>query len=85
VKHRLFDISVIIRKGTIYSALAAIVIFVFSLSEHMIATYLAGIAGELSGYLHIISIAIVIIAFMPLKQRLDHAVGGFFAKKKVEF
>jgi hypothetical protein len=83
VKHQLFDVTNILKRGTIYSALAALIIFIFTLSEHLMATYLAGVAGGLSEYLHIISIAAVIVAFMPLKHRLDRIVGGYFAKKKI--
>lgn len=85
VKHRLFDITDIIRKGTIYSILTAVIIFLFSFSEHMIAKYLADIAGELSEYLHLISIAIIVAVFMPLKKKLDHWVEDYFGRKKVEF
>ncbi len=83
VKHQLFDVTNIVKKGTTYSALAALIIFIFSLTEHLMATYLASVAGELSGYLHLISIAAVIVAFMPLKQKLEHVVGGYFARKKI--
>jgi len=37
------------------------------------------------GFTHYIPIAVVIIAFMPLKQRLEHAIGAIFEKKKIEF
>ncbi|MGD8753910.1 MAG: histidine kinase N-terminal 7TM domain-containing protein, partial [Anaerolineales bacterium] len=38
VKDRLLDITVIIKKGALYSALAGLVVFVFSFSEHIFAT-----------------------------------------------
>ena len=41
--------------------------------------------GEESVYAHYVSIAIVIIIFMPLKQRLEHVIEGVFAEKKIEF
>jgi hypothetical protein len=83
VKHRLFDITVLLKKGTAYSALGAVIIFLFAFSEHLIATYLAGVAGALSEYLHLASIAIVVAAFMPIKRRVDHLVEGYFTTKKV--
>ena len=83
VKHRLFDITVILKKGTAYSALGAVIIFLFAFSEHLIATYLAGVVGALSEYLHLASIAIVVVAFMPVKRRVDHLVEGYFTTKKV--
>jgi len=83
VKHRLFDITVILKKGTAYSALGAVIVFLFAFSEHLIATYLAGVVGALSEYLHFVSIAIVVVAFMPIKRRVDHLVEGYFATKRV--
>jgi hypothetical protein len=83
VKHRLFDITVILKKGTAYSALGAVIVFLFAFSEHLIATYLAGMAGALSEYLHLASIAVVVVAFMPVKRRVDHFVEGYFTTKRV--
>jgi hypothetical protein len=83
VKHRLFDITVILKKGTAYSALGAVIIFLFAFSEHLIATYLAGVVGALSEYLHLASIAVVVVAFMPVKRRVDHLVEGYFTTKRV--
>ena len=83
VKHRLFDITIILKKGTAYSALGAVIVFLFAFSEHLIATYLAGVAGALSEYLHFVSIAVVVVAFMPVKRRVDHFVEGYFTTKRV--
>jgi hypothetical protein len=83
VKDRLFDITVILKKGTAYSALGAVIIFLFAFSEHLIATYLAGVVGALSEYLHLASIAVVVVAFMPVKRRVDHLVEGYFTTKRV--
>jgi hypothetical protein len=85
IKYQLFDITVIIKKATIYSALVALVIFVFSLSEHLLSTYVGHMLGEQSFYIHLISIAAVVGVLMPVRQRLEHAIGGFFARKTVEF
>jgi hypothetical protein len=85
IKERLFDITVIIKKTTIYSILLALVVFIFSLSEHLLATYVGGIFGEHSIFIHIISIAVVIAILMPVRQKLERAIERFFAKKTVEF
>jgi hypothetical protein len=84
IKYQLFDITVIIKKTTIYSIIVALIIFVFSLSEHLLATYVGNIFGE-QIYIHLISIALVIGAVMPVKKRVENAIERFFAKKKVEF
>jgi hypothetical protein len=85
VKDRLFDITVLVRKGTIYSVLTAFIIFIFDFTQHLAATFFEGLVGEHSGYIRYIPIAVVIIAFMPLKQRLEHTIGTIFEKKKIEF
>ena len=56
-----------------------------SLSEHMLATYVGKFFGEHSFFIHIISIAVVIAILMPIRQRVERGIEGFFAKKKVKF
>jgi hypothetical protein len=85
IKYQLLDITVIIKRGTIYSALLALIIFIFSCSEHFLSKYLGDLLGEQPIYIHLISIAIVVAILMPVRQRLEHAIGGYFAKRKVEF
>ena len=85
VKERLLDITVIIKKTTIYSILLALVIFIFSLSEHMLATYVGEFFGGHSIFIHIISIAVAIAVLMPIRQKIERAIERFFVQKKVEF
>ena len=85
VKERLLDITFIIKKTTIYSLLLALVIFIFSLSEHLLATYVGEFFGGHSIFIHIISIAVVIAILMPIRQRIERAIERFFERKKVEF
>jgi len=85
IKHRLFDITLIVKKGTIYSLLMALIIFIFSCSEHLLSKYLGDLLGEQPIYIHLISIAIVVGILMPVRTRLDRAIERFFARKKVEF
>ncbi len=85
IKYQLFDITVIIKKGTIYSALVALIIFLFSCSEHFLSKYLGDILGEQPIYVHLISIAIVVGVLMPVRRRVEHGIEGLFAQKKVEF
>ncbi|TET98770.1 MAG: hypothetical protein E3J30_06145 [Anaerolineales bacterium] len=85
VKHHLFDITVIIKKGAIYSALAGIVIFVFSFSEHVLITYMGELIGGHSQLIHFISIGVGILVLMPIKHRVEGRVEKIFAEKRVEF
>ena len=85
IKDRLFDITVIIKKGTVYSVLAGLLIFVYSFSEHMIITYVGETFSEHSNLAHLISIAVGIAVLIPVKNRLERAIEGYFAQKKLEF
>jgi hypothetical protein len=85
VKDRLFDITVIVKVGLIYSALAALVILVFSISEHLLTTYVVEKIGGHSGVVHLILLAVVIAVLMPVKHRLEHAVEKFFAQRQLRF
>jgi len=85
VKEQLFDITVLVQKGVVYSMLTALFIFIFDFTQHLTASFFEGLVGGHLGFTHYIPIAVVIIAFMPLKQRLEHAIGAIFEKKKIEF
>lgn len=85
IKDRLFDITVIIKKGALYSALAGLLIFVYSFTEHILITYIGETIGEHSTVVHMISIAVGIAILMPVKSRLERAIEKYFAHKKLAF
>jgi hypothetical protein len=85
IKDRLFDITVIIKKGTLYSILAGLLIFIYSLSEHILVTYIGETFREYSNWAHFISIAVGIAILIPVKNRLERSMEGYFAHKKLEF
>lgn len=85
IKDQLFDITVVIKKGALYSVLGAAIILIFSLSEHMLATYVGEFLGEESFFIHVISIAVVIAILMPVKHRLEGLLERYFGEKRFEF
>ena len=85
IKDRLFDITVIIKKGTLYSILAALLIFIYSFSEHMLVTYIGETFTKYSTLAHFISIAAGIAILIPVKNRLERLMERYFAHKKLEF
>jgi hypothetical protein len=85
VKERLFDITLIVKKSAFYSVLAAVAIFIFSLSEHTLATYIGDLIGERSQMPHFISVAIAIAILLPLYRRMEHAMNNFFARRTFDF
>ena len=85
IKHHLFDITFIIKKGAVYSIMAGVLIFVFSFSEHILITYVGDLIGGHSQIIHFISIGIGILILMPIKHRLEKFVEGYFGEKSIQF
>lgn len=85
IKDRLFDITVIIKKGTLYSVMAGLLIFIYSFSEHLLVTYVGETVGGESALLHFVSIAVGIAVLIPVKSRLERAIEGYFAEREVRF
>jgi hypothetical protein len=85
IKDQLLDITVFVRKGIVYSILAALIIFIFDFSQHLIAKYLGDIIGGDLIYINFAIIAVVVGLFMPLKPKLEHIISNAFIKKKIEF
>lgn len=75
VKHHLMDISVIIRLGTVYALLFAIIAFLY--------TYIAGLVGEYaSGPLtYIIPSILITFGFLPLKSLIETLTDKIFFRK----
>jgi hypothetical protein len=85
VKDRLFDITVIVKKGTLYSLLAALLIFVYSFIEHILVTFVGEKVGENSTLLHLVAVAIGIAVLMPLKNRIEKGIEHYFARRTLQF
>lgn len=85
IKHQLLDITLIIKKGAIYSIMAGVLIFIFSFSEHLLITYVGDLIGGHSQWIHLISIAIGIIVLLPIKHRVEGFIEGYFSDKRVSF
>lgn len=85
LKDKLFDITVIVKMGTIYSILGALVIFLFSFIEHLLTTYFSEIVSGHSTVMHLVSVAVAIAVLMPVKHRLEKGVGKYFANKQLQF
>ncbi len=85
IKDKLFDITVVIKKGTLYSILAGILIFVYSFVEHILVTFIGERLGENSTFLHLIAIAIGIAVLMPIKRYIEHSIDKYFAQRKLVF
>lgn len=85
IKEKLFDITIVLKKGALFSAVGAGVVFVFSFSEHMLATYVGEFLGENSFLIHLLSIAVVIAILMPVKHWLEKLLDNYFKMKQFDF
>lgn len=85
IKHRLFDITVIIKKSALYSVLAGLLIFIYSFFEHVLITYVGETVGEGSPLLHFVSIAVGVAVLIPVKNGLERVIEGYFADRKLQF
>lgn len=85
IKVRLFDITLVVSKGTLYSILAGMLIFIYSLTEHTLITYFGELIGGHSGLANILAIAAGIAILMPFKQRMERGIDGYFSRRKLEF
>ncbi len=85
IKDRLFDITVIFKKGALYSLLAGLFIFAYSFCEHLLITYVAEFFGEYSNLAHFVSLAIGIAVLIPVKSRIEHGIEGYFGHRTLQF
>jgi hypothetical protein len=85
VKDRLLDITVIVKKGSLYSVLAVVLVFVYSFAEHILITYVGEAVGEKSVFIHLAAIAAGIAVLMPIKSRLEAAIDRYFAHRELAF
>jgi len=85
IKERLLDITIIIKKGSLYSILAGLLIFIYALSESFLVTYIGETIGANSNLMNFISIAVGIAVLIPVKSRIERTINGYFAQKKLEF
>jgi hypothetical protein len=85
IKDRLFDITVIVKKGSLYSLLAAGLILIYSLVEHFLVTFIGEKLGENSAILHLAAVAVGIAVLMPLKNRIEKGIEHYFARRTLQF
>ena len=85
IKDKLFDITLVVSKGTLYSILAGLLIIIYSLTEHILVTYFGELIGGDSEVANIFSIALGIGILMPVKRRLEQRIDAYFAQRRLAF
>jgi signal transduction histidine kinase len=82
LRHRLYDVDLVINKTVVYGALAAFVGLVYVAVVIGVGAAVGATAGERSLGLSILATAIVALAFQPLRQRVQHLVNRLVYGKR---
>jgi len=80
LKHNLLDINIVIRRGLIYSILATLITVLYFLIVFLSENLFRGLVGYKSIPLTLTIVAIFIMLFQPLKNRIQSFVDRFFFK-----
>ncbi|MGB3082565.1 MAG: ATP-binding protein [Candidatus Omnitrophota bacterium] len=78
VKHNLWDINIVIRKGLIYSALISLITVSYIIIALLVETLFRGIIGYKSLPITIFTITLLVIFFQPLKNRIQKIIDKYF-------
>jgi hypothetical protein len=81
VRENLFDIDLVINRTLIYGPLTALLAVLFALTNSAMNFLLSGLAGEKSQITLVINTLVVILAFNPLKDKLQEIVDRRFKAK----
>ena len=83
LKYKLLDINIIIRKGSVYFALSAIIATAYLFMIFTLARVLEGVVG-ISVVAILIAIGIALL-FQPLRERLQRWVDRLFFRERVDY
>ncbi len=85
IKYRLFDISVLIKKTTVYALLTTFITTIYHLRIFFVAKARRGVI-EYPPIIPAFVVALIIaFAFLPLKERLQQMVDKTFFKKRYDY
>ncbi|MBS1519342.1 MAG: hypothetical protein JSS91_14765 [Bacteroidetes bacterium] len=85
VKHRLFDIEVIIKRSIIYSLLLVFMVLMYFGIIYGLSFLTGEIIGEHSGIINLTAVAFIALAFNPVRVKLKNYVDILFYRQKYTF
>ncbi|MGB3082510.1 MAG: histidine kinase dimerization/phospho-acceptor domain-containing protein, partial [Candidatus Omnitrophota bacterium] len=78
VKHNLWDINIVIRKGLIYSILISLITVSYIIIALLVENMFRGIIGYRSLPITIITITLLVVFFQPLKNYIQRIIDKYF-------
>ena len=84
IKHNLMDINIVVRRGLVYSILATLITIIYFTIVFLAENLFRGLIGYKSIPLTLMNVAIFIMLFQPLKNRVQTFVDRFFFKRTQE-
>lgn len=84
VRHKLIDINIVIRKGLIYSILAAIITALFFSVFLLVEKIFQGIFGYQSMIITAIAGFVMALIFIPLRNKIQYFIDRIFYKRSPE-
>ena len=84
VKHRLLDISVVIRRGIAYSILSLLITGMYFLTFSVFRDIIGRIIGTNSFLVNLPLILIFVVLFQPLQNKVQEVVDQIFYKEKID-
>jgi signal transduction histidine kinase len=85
LRHRLFDIEVIIRKGLVYTVITGLVVGLYLLLVGYLGSRIKGFMGIDSSYVTIAFTLVVALLFNPLKVRLQSTIDRVFYRERYNY
>jgi signal transduction histidine kinase len=85
MRHKLFDVELILNRSTVYAAVSSVAIVVYLLSSKILGEIFSAISPRSEKALSLFSILIVALLFAPMKQRIQELIDKVFYQRRYSY